>query len=444
MAIVKVLAIRHNLKQSINYAANEKKTALETVIGYAADGNKTERHVYETAINCKSVEDAYSEMADTKRKYGKEDKVLAYHYIQSFAAGEVTPELAHRIGVEFARKCFGDRFEVVIGTHLNTDNIHNHIIVNSVSFTDGGKLRSTPESYYRDIRAISDRLCCENNLGIVEPRGRGKHYTEWTAERDGKPTVRGQIRDDIDDIITVSKSYVHFWELMRKNGYSVKRGPNIKHTAIKPPYAERYIRLRSLGEEYTEDTIRERVMAARNGIKPFTQKKQYNWDKSDVRKYKRTKLKGFKALYFHYLYLFKKIRKKQTPKKVSAFLRDELIKFERYKAQFQFLYDNNIENTEQLSAHRAVCEDRISELMRERKSLYKEREDADEKDKEEITQKISSVNDELKGLRKAVRMCQAIHEDAERIQARQEQAKNISKNERVKEAKAHERKWRGR
>ena len=111
MAIVKVLAIRHNLKQSINYAANEKKTALETVIGYAADGNKTERHIYETAINCKSVEDAYSEMADTKRKYGKEDKVLAYHYIQSFAAGEVTPELAHRIGVEFARKCFGDRFE---------------------------------------------------------------------------------------------------------------------------------------------------------------------------------------------------------------------------------------------------------------------------------------------------------------------------------------------
>lgn len=445
MAVTKVKAIRHSLEKTIAYAANEKKTALEGVIEYAADPDKTEQHIYETAINCKSVETAYDEMLDTKRRFGKEGKVLAYHYIQSFNEGEVTPELAHRIGVEFARECFGDRFEVVIGTHLNTDNLHNHIIVNSVSFTDGGKFRSTPKSYFKIIQKVSDRLCREHQLDVIDnPKGKGMHYAEWKAMNEGKPTIRGMIRDDIDDIISVSKSYIHFWELMRKNGYSVKRGPNVKHTAIKPPFSERYMRLRSLGEQYTEDSIRERVMAARNGIKPLTPKKQYNWDKVDVRKYKRTKLKGFKALYFHYLYLFKKIRKKQTPKKVSAFMREEIVKFERYKAQFQFLYDNNIENTAQLSAHRAVCEGRITELTRERRSLYKERDDADEKDKEEITKKISSVNDELKGLRQAVRMCQEIHEDAERIQERQEQAKNISKNERIKEAKAHERKWRSR
>ena len=100
-------------------------------------------------------------MVATKKKYSKEGKVLAYHYIESFKPGEVTPELAHKIGVEFAQECFGDRFEVVIGTHLDRHHLHNHIVVNSVSFVDGGKLRSTPKSYYNEIRKVSERLCRE-------------------------------------------------------------------------------------------------------------------------------------------------------------------------------------------------------------------------------------------------------------------------------------------
>ena len=196
MAVTKVKAIRHSLEKTIAYAANEKKTALEGVIEYAADPDKTEQHIYETAINCRSVETAYDEMLDTKRRFGKEDKVLAYHYIQSFNEGEVTPEMAHRIGVEFARECFGDRFEVVIGTHLNTDNLHNHIVVNSVSFTDGGKFRSTPKSYFKIIQKVSDRLCREHQLAVIDnPKGKGMHYAEWKAMKEGKPTIRGMIRD---------------------------------------------------------------------------------------------------------------------------------------------------------------------------------------------------------------------------------------------------------
>ena len=125
MAVVKVYAVRSKLKRAVDYAANEEKTSLDNIIEYAANPEKTEQRLFETAINCSSVETAYKEMVATKKKYSKEGKVLAYHYIESFKPGEVTPELAHKIGVEFAQECFGDRFEVVIGTHLDRHHLHN-------------------------------------------------------------------------------------------------------------------------------------------------------------------------------------------------------------------------------------------------------------------------------------------------------------------------------
>ena len=148
MAVLKVYAVRNQLKRAVDYAANEEKTSLDSIITYAANPKKTEQRLFESALNCQSIETSYSEMQRTKRKFGKEDEVLAYHYIQSFKPGEVTAEEAHQIGIEFAQKCFGDKFEIVIGTHLDRKHFHNHIVVNSVSFVDGKKLRSTPQAYY--------------------------------------------------------------------------------------------------------------------------------------------------------------------------------------------------------------------------------------------------------------------------------------------------------
>ena len=264
MAIVKVYAVRNQLKRAVDYAANEDKTTLdeqvllENIIDYATERNMTEMRVFETAINCSSVDDAYKEMAATKKKFGKSDKVLAYHYIQSFAPGEVTPELAHKIGVEFARECFGDRFEVVIGTHLDREHLHNHIVVNSVSFADGGKLRSTPESYYEVIRETSDRLCREHDLSVInEPKRRGMHYAEWKAVKEGKPTIRGRMREELDDIIARSYTFNEFWRNLEKSGYVVhRRGMNISHTSIIPPFGKRPIRIEGLGDEYTEEAIK--------------------------------------------------------------------------------------------------------------------------------------------------------------------------------------------
>lgn len=240
MAIVKVYAVRNKLHRAINYAANEEKTSLERLIGYAANPDKTEQRIFESVLNCNSVETAFDEMVATKRKYSKEDKVLAYHYIQSFSPGELTPELAHSIGVQFAKECFGDRFEVVIGTHLDRKHLHNHIVVNSVSFLDGGKFRSTPKSYYNVIRKISDRLCIENELSVIDnPIHKGMHYAEWKSSNDGKPTIRSQVREELDEIIKSSYTMQIFWKELERRGYTVHRkGNNIKYTSIIPPFGK--------------------------------------------------------------------------------------------------------------------------------------------------------------------------------------------------------------
>ena len=431
MAVVKVYAVRNKLKRLVDYATNEDKTLLDSIIEYAANPDKTEQRLFETAINCSSVENAYKEMAATKKKYGKEGKVLAYHYIESFKPGEVTPELAHRIGVEFASKCFGDRFEVVVGTHLDRHHIHNHIVVNSVSFVDGGKFRSTPKSYYNEIRKVSDELCKEHGLSVIDaPKHKGMHYAEWKALNEGKPTIRGQVKEELDEVIKSSPTMPMFWKELKRRGYAVhRRGKNIKYTSIIPPFGESPVRLDKLGAEYSEEGIKQRIIAQQNGIHimPPSQLKKVYKVKGSIKSAPRKKLKGFQALYFHYLYLFKKIRRKQTPQRVSFFMRDELIKMERYRKQFRFLYDNKIETAEQLEQYKEKREELIEDLVEQRKNLYKERDSKDEQGKEEITNRIKDINGILKECRADVRMCKAIFADADKLKEKYRQAQELSK-----------------
>ena len=253
------------------------------------------------------------------------------------------------------------------------------------------------------MRAESDKICAEYGLSVIESPGKGKNYAEWKAEHEGEPTVRGQIKDELDEIIKCSYTCDQFWRILKQRGYEVKR--DVKYIALKPAYSQRYIRLKSLGKNYSEEAIRQRIIAARNGIrildKPAT---DYNaW----LKKYEPTKLHGFKALYYHYLYLFDKIRKKETPQRVSFYMRDELVKFERYQKQFHFLIDNDIETAEQLNNFKENAELKISELVIQRSRLY---------GKTDSTAEIKTINVELRILRKNIRICNNIFADAERIQ----------------------------
>ena len=421
MAATRIWSIKGRLDSVINYVTNPEKTdgsrytdtelqALTDVIDYAEDGAKTHNKVYVSGINL-SPNIARDQMVMTKLQFGKADKILAYHGYQSFLPGEVTPDMAHEIGIKLAERLWGDRFQVLVTTHLDHEHIHNHFCLNSVSFVDGKKFRGGSKAYWV-MRAESDKICTEYGLSVIENPGKGKNYAEWKAEQEGRPTIRGQIRDELDEIIKCSYTYEQFWRILKQRGYEVKR--DVKYIALKPAYSQRYIRLKSLGKNYSEEAIRQRIIAARNGIrildKPIA---DYNaW----LKKYEPTKLHGFKALYYHYLYLFGKIRKKETPQRISFYMRDELVKFERYQKQFHFLIENNIETTGQLNDMKQNAEDKIAELTLKRASLYS---------KPNTKNEIYDINIELKELRSKLRMCNNILEDAKRIQMNYNKALEI-------------------
>ena len=433
MAITKIWSVKSRLDTSLKYIANPDKTtlqpdieAVEGVIKYIKNNDKTEQCKYVKAYNC-TVDKAFSEMMETQEFFGKagrKNSVLAYHLVQSFKDFETTPEIAHKCGLELAERLFADKYEVVVATHLDHEHLHNHIIINAVSYLDGYKYRNNFKDYFIDIRGISDQICIENCLSVIEhPKRRGMHYGEWLALKEGRPTIRGSIRRDIDEIIKCSYTMEQFWQNLKKRGFVVHRkGPNIKYTSIIAPNAKRPMRLDNLGEGYSEAEILERIIATRNGIITAAPsempKKQYKL-RGSLKNVKGKKLKGFMALYFHYLYLFKKIQRKQTPQRVSFFMREEMIKFDRYQKQFKFLFSHDIETGEQLQKYQQSKEAEIDILITQRKKLY---DDKTSENCDEVKEKAKAINTELNELRKEIRMCKAIFKDSYKIAEKKRQA----------------------
>lgn len=433
MAITKIWSVKSRLDTSLKYIANPDKTtlqpdieAVEGVIKYIKNNDKTEQCKYVKAYNC-TIDKAFSEMMETQEffgKVGRKNSVLAYHLVQSFKDFETTPEIAHKCGLELAERLFADKYEVVVATHLDHKHLHNHLLINAVSYVDGSKYRNNFKDYFIDIRGISDAICRENCLSVIEhPKRRGMHYGEWLALKEGRPTIRGSIRRDIDEIIKCSYTMEQFWQNLKKRGFVVHRkGPNIKYTSIIAPNAKRPMRLDNLGEGYSESEILERIIATRNGIITAAPsempKKQYKF-RGSLKNVKGKKLKGFMALYFHYLYLFKKIQRKQTPQRVSFFMREEMIKFDRYQKQFKFLFSHDIETGEQLQKYQQSKEAEIDILITQRKKLY---DDKTSENCDEVKEKAKAINTELNELRKEIRMCKAIFKDSYKIAEKKRQA----------------------
>lgn len=273
IAVTKIWTIKernrnsYSLKRVIEYAMNEDKT-----IGHNEKGDK---QIFVTGVNC-TAENALHEFEEIKNAYGKTDKVLAYHSYQSFAQNEVTPEECHRLGVETARRMWGDTVQVAVCTHLDKENhLHNHFVVNSVAL-DGHKLFGNEKNYFR-MRAISDEICRENGLSFVIPQSghvsaskdktknerQQKYIQKKEQERN---SVRSRVRNDVDEVIENSNSVSELIETLRRKGWVVKTG---KHISVFPPYGtidkngrKRSIRLNSLGDDYSDERLLERLSAS--------------------------------------------------------------------------------------------------------------------------------------------------------------------------------------
>lgn len=443
MAITKIIAIRDRLDKRVNYAVNGEKTTLDTGITYAANPEKTEQHFFTSVLNCESCETAYAEMQTTKRRFGKLGGVVGYHFIQSFAPGEVTPEQAHAIDVAFAQRLFGDRYEVVIGTHLDKAHLHNHVVVNSVSFVDGKKYHSSPGSYYFEVRSTSDTLCRENDLSTITPQGKGKHYAEWKAENTGKPTIRSIIRGDIDRFIGEAYTYETFLMLLRQEGYVVRNAPSRKYVTVLPPGGKRAIRLDSLGDGYTEQDIRRRLAAQRAGgaqaVPNLPHKSKRYRIKGKHSAGPKRKITGFYALYLRYLYLLRGTHRKKHFRRVPFSMRHEVIRLQRYDRQFRYLWANGLTTAEDLEQRIVALEREIYDGEQQRKPLYRERRDAeDEAYKTQCSAEIDRQTAALREKRRELALCRRILEDVPLVSRQVQQAEAERREEVRKEAQKRE------
>ena len=408
MAYDKIIVIHARLDKRIDYALNEAKTMRQE-----------NGQILQTAINCQ-LDTAYQDMRMTKRRWDKEKRpIQGYHIIHSFAPGEVTPEQAHRLSVEFADRLLQNRFEAVVVTHIDHGHIHAHIVFNSVSCLDGKMYRDDFKAYYGDIRGISNEISRENDLSVIEPKGKGKHYAEWDAERKGKVTVRGLIRQDIDAALHDAFTLQSFFEALQKRGYEIRRGANVKHTAVRPPGSDRFFRLDSLGEGYTESDIRDRLNKSRTEPEApapvitapvYLPKGRYKVIRRSPETRKRQKLSGLRRLYLHYLYLLSPPRPRRRP--VPFPVRAEIRRLDQYKRQFALLHKYQINNESQLSLLADAFQADIDSLVFTRRELYRR-----QRRGENVSAEIKEISLTLRPIRRELKCARQI---AERIPQLQE------------------------
>ena len=447
------------LGKVVIYAENPEKTAnpkfyadrelteqngqqLSDVIRYAVNSEKTQEtdsedgaplHRFVSGINC-SPATARDEMLAVKKRFGKEDGTVAYHGYQSFAPGEATPELAHKIGVKLATRLWGDRYQVIVATHLDKENhLHNHFVLNTVSFVDGIKYHRTKKDYH-DMQTVSDELCREYRLSVIEnPQyGKAKQYGEWRAEQEQRPTWRGLIRADMDEAIRQSMTERQFFDALRKKGYAVKIGKDI---SVRPPGKERFVRLiRNFGEDYSIEQIRRRILSqTRAEKKPSEPTRQVIRIRLFGSLKKTRKITGFRALYFHYCYLlgiFPKNKPKQNRRRLHFLLREDLRKLDDITAETRLLIGHRIDTAEQLFCYRDKVSEKITALTEKRKQLYKAQRTAavksDPEKTAEVKAQITALSKELAALRKEVVLCNSI---AERSGVIQEKIKAVREDE---------------
>lgn len=413
---------------------------LSDVIDYAVNSDKTQASKESTeamqqfvsGVNCHPAT-ARDEMIAVKKRFGKEDGTVAYHGYQSFAPGEATPEIAHEIGIRLAQQLWGEKYQVIVATHLDKANhLHNHFVVNTVSFVDGIKYHRTEKDYY-EMQKASDALCREYGLSVIEnpQRGKSKQYGEWRAEQEGRPTWRGIIRKEIDEIIRQSMTERQFFDNLHKRGYEVKMGKDI---SVRPPGKPRFVRLeRNFGENYSLAGICRRILAQQRPERPLQEPKQ------QVRRAvlrcslkSAQKITGFRALYFHYCYLLGIFPKNRpvSNKRLHFLLREDLAKLDAITEETRLLVGHRIDTDEQLFSYKQSLEQKIETLITQRKALYREQRTVAVKSNpvrlSEVKAEISSISKELAGLRREVRLCDDI---AVRSGVMREKIKAVRKDE---------------
>ena len=377
------------------------KSRLDRLINYAINGEKTENKLYVSGINC-MPDTAFYEMQNVKKQFFKTKGIECFHGYQSFATGEVTPEQAHKIGVELAREVWGDKFQVIVSTHLNTDNIHNHFVLNSVSFVDGKRFCNTKKDYAL-MRITSDKLCEEYGLSVLKKEDKYNKYATSSLYKE-------LMKDSIDYAIANARDYDEFIKILQNLDYivtdrndtlSIRREPYKRNTRIE----------RQFGNEYSKENIFKRILETQPEY-PYSPNpyllinRSYN-RYNEHKKQSYAKKGSLRWLIFYYEKLFG-INTENTLKsnvtKLTPYLIQEIKKMDEFSKQTEFLVKYNIETDEQLLDFKKSTYEKLAPLTSERENLWKKHKRAKTEDEKvkienqivEISKKITPISEDIK------------------------------------------------
>lgn len=369
MAISKILCIGGC---GAGYPGKHLKQALD----YIAQPGKTGNGKWISALNCQ-VDDVYGQMHRTKAGFGKTDKRQGYHLIISFEEGETDAGTAFEVIGKFAEEYLGKGYEALYAVHDNTAHIHGHIIFNSVSFRDGKKYRYEKGDWAKKIQPVTNRLCEEYGLSTIEiSEGRAspsRHYKEWADQKNGKTVWADMIKRDIDACIIQSSTYGAFLSMLSGMGYEIKNAGRDggKHLAIRPMGMARFRRCKSLGEDYTEEMIRERIRTEDLPRYRPAFKKAPKIMHCRVKRYRKAGMSGIQKRYFARLYRTGLLKKR--PYSQAWKYRDDIRKMQELQEDYLFLGRHKISTVAEIERLAEGMEGRKRQISREKSGIFKER-----------------------------------------------------------------------
>lgn len=422
MAVTGFWPIKGNLKSVIEYADNPDKTTpqeyldddLYAALNYVENDDKTDKQVYVGGINC-SKQNAYAEMLAIQKRFGNRGSIVAYHGIQSFASGEVTADEAFKIGKETARRMWGDRYQVLVTVHLNTDNIHCHFVVNPVSFKDGKKFQNKIGDHI-ELRKVSDEICREYGLSVLEnSKFYGGEKGAYWIHSDGGKTHRDILMEDIERCLESAKDYAGLFRGLKRLGYEVDQ----TRYSVKAPNWERAIRLNNIG--YTKSILEKRFEENRynlNSYKLYIPVPKQQPLRKMLREYEyEIKYSNDAAtvlvdlVFYLIISLLEAAHERRELQAQAAEIRMEYANINELKRDYQFLTDNNIHTDTELEKAIGNAKSQFSELEERRKKEYNRiRRPKSTEDKEIHKQKRSELSAQMKPLRDFIKTAEKINE----------------------------------
>lgn len=443
MATTSLWHIKGKLRDLIEYVENPNKTNLDdslqdfvNVFSYDTNPNKTNNKEFVTTINCLK-EIALQQMIMTKQQFNKSDKYIAWHGYQSFKPDEVTPELCHEIGVKLAKQMWGDRFQVIVSTHLDKDHLHNHFCFNSVSFLDGKKYNYSKSEMQR-LRNVSDELCKEYGLSVIETDNKSKapSRTLYLAEKNNEPTKYNLMRTAIDEAIKISPVPQEFVRIMRKKGYIVNVNPERKYATIRSVNDSRNTRLKTLGEKYDWHNIVEQINT-QDGFALFPAYQEFNREskpkyiKPQKYVFKGSfstvkKITGLKALYLYYCYRLGYLPKKKQHKPLLPEMKAAWRKIDRYSNQVRLIAKYNLDNTDKVRQFISSNQEQIVLITNKRNQIYNKLRRCKDTDKtSSLKYERNICTKKLTKLRKEIKIANTILNDVEGIKMNIKAESNI-------------------